>query len=785
MRIALVAAEFEENLAIRYLWSALENVGHDIVFYGFNAGMETEKVARLLASSGAQIAGFSMVFTWRAGEFARVAERARELGYAGHIVAGGHFAAFNAESLLSDCPAIDSVAIGEGEALLVDLAKAPGHPARVDGLVWRKADGSIVYNQRRLPGNDLDALTVPKRRVPFDSFLGIPVVNMLSSRGCTHSCSFCSIAAWHRLCGGPVHRMRCVDGIASEMAALYGQGVRIFNFHDDNFLPRGSGAVLDRVDSLVTALQNRGVGDIAFAIKARPDEVHRELFERLKAAGLFRVFLGIEAGTDAALKALGRCQKLAHNIEALTIVNELDLHACFNLMLFNPDTTIDDLRANIRFLKEQPRNPMNFCRTEVYSGTPLEQRLRGQGRLLGDYWGYSYAIADKQAQHAYEMISGLFEKRCFGLCALHHMTMAVDYEHQLLKRFFPVDAGLQRRVKAFIVRVNHNTCSYLEELTAEAADGRTPSNSKKYLLSLQDRFDKDSAKLEETANALIREIRRTAEGKNQPALFWPRQAVAAAGITIAAMAACNTHGEKPSQREPVAIGQDAVDTLLKKEIRAKVFDRVQSLFGSRPRPVEIELHIRRNEITAGFLSADTGKIDITDRLRGEKIWALFIPPTDHAEYVRRCVFSKSEIAAYLEKKKREAEIRQTQICEMAAPPLNERKKYPYSTDPDLKNELVDKVLPAAIRVAGPRREFDLQVVLFAGKIIECNIAEKDSVILPVNDAFGVAVTSVSSPSIEEYPMRYVYQFSRREIDEVKKGLLPARTRPENPKAVLK
>ena len=51
-----------------------------------------------------------MVFTYRAVEFAALGRRSHELGFRGHLVAGGHFAAFNVGAPLGDAPAFDSVA---------------------------------------------------------------------------------------------------------------------------------------------------------------------------------------------------------------------------------------------------------------------------------------------------------------------------------------------------------------------------------------------------------------------------------------------------------------------------------------------------------------------------------------------------------------------------------------------------------------------------------------------------------------------------------------------------
>ncbi len=473
MRVALIGAELEENLALRYLRGALVADGHEAVQLRFDRVDDLERVAAELVASRVDLAGLSMVFTRRAREFADLATRARELGFDAPIVAGGHFAAFHARELLRDVPALDMVALGEGETILRDLARA-GRPDGVRGLVWRSADGEVVTNEPTAP-QDLDALPWPVHKEPFDRYLGLPIADVLSSRGCSHACSFCSIAAWHRLCGGDRLRHRSADDVAAEMADLWERGVRVFNFHDDNFLPRGADAAWERVRELRTAFDARIPGRFAFAIKARPDSVELDLFAALREMGLFRVFLGIEAGTATSLRQLGRRQSLADNLRALEVVRELGLHAAFNLLLFNPESTLEDVAGNVAFLRANPDRPMNFCRTEVYAGTPLERRLRRQGRLLGDWWGLDYRIADPLAQRAFELVYPLFRERCYQLGQGHQLAMRVDYEARLLEDFWGLRPGLARRARDFVVRLNHDTCDRLDRVLDAVRVGTPPA----------------------------------------------------------------------------------------------------------------------------------------------------------------------------------------------------------------------------------------------------------------------------------------------------------------------
>ena len=318
--VALVGAECEENLALRYIQGSLQAAGHRTLLIPFNGPRDLEAAAEMLHTSGAPLAGFSMVFTYRAREFAALARRVRELGWPGRLVAGGHFAAFHAEDLLRRESAFNAVVVGEGEGPMCALAG--GHLAWSDvpGLVWRDDRGRVRRNAPAQKPAGLDALPLPTRKRPPDTYLGLPIANVLSSQGCTRSCAFCSIAAWHRLCGGERHRVRDPAAVAGEMAALWRNGYRIFNFHDDDFVLPDVEAMWTRVRALRRELDRNGVGRIAFAIKSRPDAVDAGLLAYLKEMGLFRVFLGIEAGTDASLRALGRGQTVADKARNRSIV---------------------------------------------------------------------------------------------------------------------------------------------------------------------------------------------------------------------------------------------------------------------------------------------------------------------------------------------------------------------------------------------------------------------------------------------------------------------------------
>jgi len=565
MKIALIAAEFEENLAIRYLWSAAKAYGHEVVFVPFNEMAELEVAAAAIARSGADLAAYSMVFTARALEFCRLAEQARRLGFKGYSLAGGHFATFHADELLRTCLAFDAVGCGEGETLLVRLAEHLADPSLIPGLAWRDAQGAIRSNGQPVPQDDLDDIPAPEHRRPFDTFLGIPAANVVGSRGCLHACAFCSISAWHRHCGGRRLRLRSPAAVADEMLSLFREGVRIFNFHDDNFFLPDRADSLRRFRALAREWRTRGLRDIAFAVKARPDEIDEELIDRLHEMGLFRVFLGIEGGTQATLAQLGRGQSLADNERALAILGKRRLHICFNLLLLNPDSTLDDLRANAAFLARHRDHPMNFCRTEVYAGTPLEARLRRQGRLLGDMWGLDYVIRDPRAEQAYEALRYVLAGRSATMSCVNYLAMLVDFELQLLERFHGRRDALRRESRELIRRLNGDTAERLETIADMAEkDCLSGAHGMSHLEGLLDETVAADRDFSREAAELTRRI-RSAASQRQPTRFRLSLPAAAAAL-LATSALFGQTAETSPPKSPETLGQESELERLRSEI---------------------------------------------------------------------------------------------------------------------------------------------------------------------------------------------------------------------------
>jgi anaerobic magnesium-protoporphyrin IX monomethyl ester cyclase len=581
MKVALIGPELEENLGLRYLHASLRNAGHDARIIEFHAPEQIETVVSEIISWGADITGLSMVFTARAREFLRLANQLRHRKFAGRIIAGGHFASFHASDLLIGFPAIDFIVHGEGELTLVDLLQNLAQPCCVAGISYRNEAGEMNTTGPRPNPADLDILPPPTRTPPFYTYMGIPIANILGSRGCFGQCTFCSISAWYRQNTGPRFRQRSVSAVVSEMERLYHEHrVRIFNFHDDTFFQSGERANLERFGDLEHALQSRGMTDIALQVKARTDAVTPAVLRVLRRIGLFRIFLGVENHSAEGLKSLGKGTTVDQNRAALQLLLAEKMHITYNLLMFGPGTTIEQLEENIGCIREFADIPINFGRAEVYGGTPLEQALRRAGRLKGDWLGYHYDITDRRVQNIFDVFRVVFTERNFQTGGLNFLAMKLDYYYQILRHFHPslADDMLFIRKRKLLERLNHSNADILQRICADVGDD--PKENQRIACRLLGLRRETDASLEKAFSACICDIEQRPFRKKSVYATLPRKAaaVSAAAALLFSVQQCTQDRQNPVDH-PVSPHQRN-DTLVQfdSDEAAYIEQRIMSLY---------------------------------------------------------------------------------------------------------------------------------------------------------------------------------------------------------------
>lgn len=495
--IALVGPELEENLSLRYLASSLSVAGFRSEILAFNGERHFAAILNAIRSAEEPplLVGLSLAFQWRAKDFLALAVALREGGYTGHITCGGHFATFACAELLRDFPEVDSICRQEAELTVVALAQAlqEGRPlTAVAGLGLRDDSGSPILTAHP-PLPELTALPWPDRRGEPARCFAHGIAPLVGSRGCYANCSFCCIAAWHeQSLPGTRYRLRPVEDIADEMVALSRQrGIDIFVFHDDNFFVPGHRRNVERFSALADAIAARGLTRFATVVKARPTDADPEVFRILKERlNCIRIYVGVESDSEQGLKTLRRWAHRKQNHVALDLVRSLQLYTCFNLLLFDPDTTVESLRTNVAFMREAADLPFNFGRVELYAGTPLLHRMQREGRAVGDYLQWDYPLGSPAVERIFELALEAFRVRNFGEDALANRMMGVRFDIEVCRHFHP-----ERFIPAMYAEglrltreLSLDTADALALIIDHVAGGAAPGSDRELLHTLAPRL---------------------------------------------------------------------------------------------------------------------------------------------------------------------------------------------------------------------------------------------------------------------------------------------------------
>jgi radical SAM superfamily enzyme YgiQ (UPF0313 family) len=479
--VVLIGFKQQGNLGLGYLAATLELVGYRVEVVDFEAppAVVLEAVRRL----DPVLVGFSLIFQFHIRRFEALARYLRAGGVDCHFTIGGHFPSLSPAETMRLMPQLDTVVVFEGELTLLELVDALSLGRswhRIDGIVRRDGE-AVVHNESRALLADLDELPFPHRTVDTRTILGRTSAQLIASRGCARTCSFCSIHMFYRLAPGKVVRTRRPAEVAREMRFLYDErGATLFLFQDDDFpifgpvWHRWCRELLDEI-----AGQDL-IGRALWKINCRADAVDPVLLAEMREAGLYLVYMGLESGSDEGLRTLHKQTTVEQNIRAVEALKELDILFDFGFMMLDPSSTFESIADNVEFLRRIVGDgyaAAEFCRMIPYDGTPIKEELERQGRLRGDVCNPDYDLLDPRLEIFFEQIDEALKVTGWihGLEALSPSLKFALTEYAIMERLTPSLPGLaayRSAIQRITKESNDVLFSVVEELADAARDGR-------------------------------------------------------------------------------------------------------------------------------------------------------------------------------------------------------------------------------------------------------------------------------------------------------------------------
>jgi len=410
--VVFVAFEQRENLGIRYMYAILSEAGYDVHIIDFRIGKSD--ILKELQKLDPLAVGFSVIFENHLYEFQELMEYLRDGGIQSHFTAGGHFASLRPGELFSLFPSLDSIVRFEGEHTILELMDCLQKQEEWSGIqsISFLKEGELVNTPLRTLESDLDTFPFPFRSELKEFALGKIYATLIAGRGCVYNCTFCDIRAFYGQPPGPVKRIRKPEMVVKEMEHLYREhDCSVFLFQDDDF-PVAVNRNRPWIEAFCRSLEERDlVGKVMWKMNCRPDEVDSELFGLMKQHGLFKVYLGIENGTDEGLARMNKRLTVAENIRGVEILKDLEIAMDYGFMLFQPDSTYKSINDNLAFLEQVCGDgymQISFLKMMPYLETKVEKELRLAGRLKGRPGFLDYDFHEGSMDDLYAFVSDCF-----------------------------------------------------------------------------------------------------------------------------------------------------------------------------------------------------------------------------------------------------------------------------------------------------------------------------------------------------------------------------------------
>jgi len=392
--ISYIAAVMRDVCEVSVLDAAVEGYDQEerIGDRFFRYGLSFDEIQKRIARIKPDLVGISCIFSSQFQNSLEVARRAKLVDPGIITVVGGSHPTFLFKESLEP-GGIDFIVRGEGEFALRELVesvrKGQG-PEQVPGLAWSEEGGikeSVVrpvhagLDDIPFPARDLfpvkkyDKISVPMGTV----YKRRPFMNLITSRGCPHRCTFCSSTNFW----GNKYRVRSPKNVLDEMEELvFKYGIREFKFLDDNLT-----ANVKRAKEIFRGMIDRKLG----VSWNTPNGVHianldEEMLDLMKGSGCYELTLAVESGDQTILKEIiNKPTDLEQVVKASKMMRRKGIGSHGFFIIGFPGETMQQIRNTLDFSRRLDLDRISCFIANPLPGTELLRVCREKGYIGKDY----------------------------------------------------------------------------------------------------------------------------------------------------------------------------------------------------------------------------------------------------------------------------------------------------------------------------------------------------------------------------------------------------------------
>lgn len=351
----------------------------------------TEQLLKLELKRRPDIVGISAIFNSNAGYLQSIAATAKGIWPDAITIAGGGLPTNMYSDVLDFAPALDAVAIGEGEKPLLGLISAVDKTAYLNNASgWmtkaRLKSGmpptmDLVSELDDIPFLRYDLIEFEEyqkfNRYHGDKKKNVSAVSIMTSRGCPYLCNFCSSHSVH----GRKIRYHSSERVLGDIKTLKEKyGINVLLVEDDNFLVNKKNAIriLDEISQLDMIIE--------FPNGLSIMHVNEEVVDALKRAGLRMATLAVESGSERVLNEIIHkpYKKLSTVTEAVGLLRRKGIYIRAFFIIGFPGETKEEIMESVQFMKSTGFNWVAIMIASPIAGSELYEQCRDNKLLVTD-----------------------------------------------------------------------------------------------------------------------------------------------------------------------------------------------------------------------------------------------------------------------------------------------------------------------------------------------------------------------------------------------------------------
>jgi len=339
------------SLGMAYVYSALKEIGVDVDFIDY----QCKKVSQEQIIEDCKPYDFVGMQSYvsninRCFDVAKLIDKP--------IILGGPHASLFGAHLVND---FHSVIMGEGENI---IRRLPFLDRGIYTLPLESNLDNLPLPAYEIFGNDY---------YPAIHIRGRKVRNIITSRGCPYSCTFCSASEIY----GHKYRYQSIERTIKEMKILKNMGVDSLQIYDDNFTTNKK-----RTKELCKAMIKENL-KLQWCCYTRADALNDgEMLESMKSSGCYLIVVGIENGNPRVLKEMDKRLDLDKARQGLELVREIGINSLSSFMIGFPSETMEEVKSNIEYSRTLPLDYATYPIFTPYPGNRAYEQALKHGEIL-------------------------------------------------------------------------------------------------------------------------------------------------------------------------------------------------------------------------------------------------------------------------------------------------------------------------------------------------------------------------------------------------------------------